>query len=338
MPIEIRKLNKKDLPNIEQLYQSRKIEVELDWLFRNPEDEKDYNAFVAFDNNVLVGVIGYVLSVYKERDVVVKGAIPMSWKIRDGYKGFAGVQLFKKVLSLGEFGIAIGGSEDAINLYKLFKLIPESEINEHYKLFKPLAFMYSRPKRLYSNIGHTLISMGSYFFKPPKLPSKRKLRIEPYMPTDTIKHENKYESLVFGKVISQNYINWLLDCPLHESFGLRLYEGEKELGVVVCYISENKGVKRGRIVYLPYLGNDIELWKEALNLVMLKIMEYRACYVSVLSHNKDLTKALKSLHFKNVHRKAKPLFIKDQQGVLDAVCLENWHLQYTEGDKSYRNI
>jgi len=114
----IRRIEEKDFKAVSALYNGRKSVEELIWLFTNPEDSNSYNAFVAEDKeNEIIGVCGYVQSTYFDNKINKSGVIPISWKISSDYKGMAGVLLFKKIISLGDFGITIAGSDTAQNLY-----------------------------------------------------------------------------------------------------------------------------------------------------------------------------------------------------------------------------
>lgn len=99
MPETIRRLETADLENVSKLYDDRKSLEELKWLFHDFEKPDNYNGFVAVDeNNRIIGVIGYCLSEYHQKNEKISGVVPMSWKLAADYKGFAGVQLFKKAI------------------------------------------------------------------------------------------------------------------------------------------------------------------------------------------------------------------------------------------------
>ena len=94
----------------------------------------------------------------------ISGVIPMSWKIADDYKGFAGIQLFKKVLSIGEFGMAIAGSETAKKLYPLFKYEFLSNSIEYYKLLHPKnALLLLKRRTPFKTVGMAGYLLPSYF-------------------------------------------------------------------------------------------------------------------------------------------------------------------------------
>ena len=67
MPEIIRKLEVADIEKVASLYNYRKTVEELKWLFTDPDDINNFNAFVAInEQDKLIGVIGYSLSVYTD--------------------------------------------------------------------------------------------------------------------------------------------------------------------------------------------------------------------------------------------------------------------------------
>jgi len=108
------------------------------------------------------------------------------------------------------------------------------------------------------------------------------------------------------------------------------------LGICIFYIQEFGNIKRGRIVYLPNLSNDIILWRS----VLYKCFEFfkteNCCSVSAFSRN-DSIHSFYSLGMVKSRRKI-PIFIKDKKHILKSDDIKNWYFQFTEGDLAYRGI
>lgn len=336
MPETIRLLEEKDFDSISKLYNGRKTISELKWLFKDPEDPTRYNGFVALNNeNKIIGTIGYALSNYTDGVKTLSGVIPMSWKIAEDYKGLAGVQLFKKVLSLGTFGLAISGSEKAQQLYPLFKYKFVSNIKEYYKILDLSdSFLSIKKKSFFKKIGFFVVLIPSYFKKNDK--TQYSITFTRYSGTNF--REDSSSSTAFRKLISKKYIDWLLECPTLESFAFTIEKGNQNLGTCVLYINKVNHRNHGRIVHLPHLGNDLGLWNAVIIKCISFLTEKKCSIISVLAHQSEMNVAIMNAGFIEPKGYIKPVFIKDQTGVLENLDFTKWHIQYTEGDKAYRNF
>lgn len=334
----IRRIEEKDFKAVSALYNGRKSVEELQWLFTNPADPSIYNAFVAIkDQNKLIGVIGYVKSIYTQNNLQYSGTIPISWKLESNYKGMAGVLLFKKVLNLGDFGITIEGSKTAIDLYALFKYKYVSEIQQNYKILD----LKKAFKSLHRNNFIKTIGMFGYLLPSYFINSKKKTL---YNDIELIKYDgsNYPESMeynsVFKKEINKNYYDWLLNCPVLKTQGFIIKKGGVFFGTVVLYIKEEENIKKGRIIHLPYLGNDIKIWKSVIGKCITYLKDQNCCIVDSLAHNDMNSESYIQSGFINIKKHSKPLYIKDPNHLLNTIDLNNWFLQYSEGDKGYRNF
>lgn len=341
MGFNIRELRTSDLDHLIENIASRRKHNEYGWVLQHADDPARFNAYVAVDDDDKVfGVIGYIVSDYVYNHRTVRGVIPMAWKIHDDYKGFAGVQLFKKVLDLGDFKFAIGGSDDAKELYKAFKLVYRQQIQQYYKVLKPVQYIRSSKKKWITDLGFLLYTLPSYLFGRGKsvTGASGRLVIEPYNPQTRYEFNNPFEEKVLTKKIGQDYLNWLLSCPVVEAEAFVVRYDQHCLGVAVCFLQTRRNVKRGRIVHVPYLGDDKTLWKELLNYLTGHFRSHACCYISVLGNSKFLKKALSDSWFINIPQKSRPLYIKDPSNTLEGIPVADWNIQFTEGDKSYRNF
>lgn len=338
MAEKIRRIEENDFISISEMYNGRKSVEELQWLFTNPEDKTIYNAYVAENNKgQIIGVIGYVSSTYIQDDKVVNGIIPMSWKISPDYKGMAGVLLFKKVIGLNDFTFAISGTTNALDLYTLFKLKKTLKINQFYKIINIVDVLKSYKRKSFVKtvgvIGHLL---PSYIHTP----KKKKL----YQDLEFIKYnESNYSgelifSQAFKKEITSNYIDWLLSCPNLKSFAFTIKRGDILYGVCILCTKIINNSKRGRIVYLPFLGNDKILWKSVISKCIDFFKKEKCCLITAQSFHPITTSGYSDSGFVRISKHQHPLFIKDSNNKLKSINLENWHIQYSEGDKFYRDL
>jgi len=260
----IRRIEDRDFEAVSALYNGRKSVEELKWLYSDPDNSKIYNAFVAVNQKgEIIGEIAYMLSVYSQEDQKINGAIPFNWKIIDNYKGLAGILLFKKVLSLGDFSFAIGGTNEALSLFPLFKLKETLRIHQFYKILDLCKFSRSfKRKNKKKTLGMIGYLLPSFFYKTNKdvYPDLKFIR---YTGLNYTKEQNTKN--VFRKEITKNYIDWLLACPVAQSYAFTIKKGNINYGVCVLYIKKIKKYNRGRIIHLPFLGDNKSLWNAVIS-------------------------------------------------------------------------
>lgn len=334
MALIIRPTTTADLPAIEALYGGRKVGPELAWLFTNPDNISELNSFVATEGDVVVGVVGYAPAPYTLKGQSIQGITPMSWKIADGYKGFAGVQLLKKVYSLGGFGLAIGGSKAAKDMYPLYKLKYQTEVRTFIKIFNPLKHFLSLQNSLPRKAANTLLLFKSWLKYTPKGGQTirlQKIDAETYMPSQ---NED-----VFQKAISPAYLRWLLACPTANTAAYSIANEGKSIGLAVIYYQAfGMGIKRGRIVYLSHLGDNQSVWQATIRQLHHQLKKAGCGSVSAIGLNPQVCKAFDMAGYTHFKRKDKALYLKDKDKYLEGITIADWHIQYTEGDKAYRSI
>ena len=333
----IRRIEDGDFKAVSALYKGRKSVKELKWLLTDPDHLNQYNAFVAEkEDKSIIGVIGYSLSIYIQNKKSIKGVIPMNWKVIDHYKGMAGVLLFKKVLSLGKFSIAISGSKTAQDLYSLFKYQFKGNITQYYKILDFFTMIKHYKRKSAIKTYGMIAKISPSFFKNNSSNTEKSIKLIPYngenFPVVSINQS------AFGKKITKNYIDWLLKCPKVNAKAYNITIDSKEYGTCILYIYNKGEMKSGRIVHLPFLSNNKQLWKEIIIQCSIILKEEGCALVTGLALN-DLNKnGYKNSGFIEIKKHAKPLFIKDSKNKLETFNIENWFLQYSEGDKGYRNF
>jgi hypothetical protein len=331
MADQIRRITKDDFAKIALLFDNEKSERELRWLFADPESDQKCNGFVAVSNeDRVVGVIGFATSKYHIGKRAIRGVVPMSWRIAPGYKGFAGISLMKQAISQGEFSFVIGGTQEAQNLYPLFGFIPVQHRYKLFNIFNPMEFFNSLDAPFVSRFAKTLILMPACIKSISEKSIYQDIQLTEYTKNDPIPacHEN-----IFEKKLSRNYINWIMNCPLVDSFAFKITKGKTVLGVCLLFVKHVKNIKRGRIVYLPYLGKDKKLWRSVISKILGFLKSQNCCAVSAIATNEDALNGMSTCLFRLA--KSQTIFVKSGKDTLNDINLQNWHIQYTEGDKAY---
>ncbi len=334
----IRRIEERDFEAVSAIYDGRKSVEELKWLFTDPDDSTIYNAFVALKGqDEIIGVIGYLTSIYIQNKTEVKGVIPISWKIKSNYKGIAGITLFKEVFKKSDFGITIEGSKSAQNLYSIFKFKYFSNIDVYYKILNIPEFYNSlNLKNFFKKTGLFLFLLPSFFRKTNKESLYKDVEFINYDGNNFL--EDREYDIVFKKKITKNYIDWLLDCPILDTYAFNIKKGKENLGVCILYIQKINNVKKGRIVHIPFLGFDNNIWNSVIKKCLTFFRKEGCCVVTGLAHHKMSHLGFVGIGSKKIKKHHKPLFIKDINHNLTSINLDNWHLQYSEGDKAYRGI
>jgi len=333
----IRRIKNGDFNDVSNLFEIKKSVEELKWLFTNPDDPNKFNAFVAIDNNKIIGVIGYILSTYTEGNRKMQGVTPISWKLDSTYKGIAGVSLFKKVSALRDVGIAIGGTDIAQTLYPMFKYRSIVHSENYYKILN--IFDYYKVlnrKTLLKKIGMFGYLLPSSFRKISVKLRHKNINLIPYDYSNFIS-EKEYKNIL-KKRITKNYIDWLIDCPYLKTFAFIVKNGDDKLGVCVLYIQKFENCYKGRIVHLPFLGFDKNLWLEVINKCLMFFKNEKCCFVSVLAKTELYRVGLSNSGFKKINKHKLPFYIKDRSHTMEHFDVGNWHLQFSEGDIAFRDL
>lgn len=332
----IRRIEDKDFKEVSALYNNRKSVEELKWLFTDPENTDIYNAFVAIkDQNIVIGAIGFSSSIYTQGKIELVGTIFMSWIVASDYKGFAGISLLKKTSELGDFAIAIAGSKKGQSFYPMLKYKYISNSDIYYKILNIKDYYNTiKNKKLSKKLGLIGLLLPSFFLSSSKKNIYKDVNLIPYKNNFIEAKENDF---VFKKKITKNYINWLLDCPNLKTYAFNIKKGNNHLGVCVLYIQRNNNINKGRIIHLPFLGEDKKLWVSVIEKCLLFFKEEGCSLVTGLAYHEMSYVGFKNTGF-IIKKHDKPIYIKDLNNLLSPINLNNWHIQYSEGDKGYRGI
>lgn len=342
MAYSIQKITEQDLQDIAGFYtrlypndpSSRKDYEELKWLLSDPFGPGEYRGFIARkESGEIAGIIGYTISVYQFGEKKATGVIPMSWLVSPEARGILGIQLFLKAIKMGDFGFGIHGSEDAIRTYDAVKLKLVARANVYTKITNPARYILSNnPLSLKTWL------KGLYFYGGKRKPAEQdKLTLSPYE-GETGSKQSKGKDLAMIPTSERN--DWFRRCPISDSMLFTLKKDGSVLGTCIC-IMEHKDHKtrRGKIVQLPYLGNDVKAYAITLALLEEELRLKGYNYISVLANHSALQKALKNRAFNISDRKeGTKVFVRDPEGVLSETDFSEWFLTYYESDKGYRII
>ena len=334
----IRRLEDSDFTQVSALFNDRKSIRELKWLFCNYDDQNIYNAFVAIDeHDEIIGVIGYSISEYFQNDKTIIGIVPLSWKLSEEYKGFAGVQLFKKVISLGRISFAIDGTNIAQRLYPMFGYQFLTDNNVYYKILniKNVCLSLKKKSRI-KTIGFIGALLPTYLYNKQRKSQASNVSLVRYT-GDNFKAEKEYKG-VFRKKITKAYIDWLLGCPVLKTHAFCIFYNNVFLGICVLYVQKINEFNRGRIVHLPFLGHDLTIWTAVLGNILNFFRKEQCCFISALGQHTINKAAYRSTGFLSPKGYVRSVYLKDNDRILTATKPENMFLQYSEGDEAYISL
>jgi hypothetical protein len=332
MSTEIRKTKKEDLVQIAGLYQDRKRLEELEWLYINPENLKDYNSYVAVnENKQIVGAIGYAINQYVYKNSKLKGVVPFSWIVANEYRGIIGMQLLLKVYKSGDFGFTLEGSEMAKNIYKAAKLKHALDARILVKIINPVRYFQTSNKTIIKNILKTMYYLRG-IIKLKTLPTDSSIEIIGY-DNESVKDNDYTDAFMMEE--NEIRIKWLLSCPLVDSYCFLIKKDIRCLGYIILYIK--KEISRGKIVHISHLGNSSILWDTAISFIINFFKSKNCCSVSVLAHNREFMSALIRSGFIKYIKKYN-VFIRDISNKMDSGMLDTWHLTFYESDRGYINF
>ena len=94
---------------------------------------------------------------------------------------------------------------------------------------------------------------------------------------------------------------------------------------------------KGRIVHLPYLGNDPKLWISVIDKCTLFLKSKGCCMVSGISINEMFRHGLYKSGYVKIKKHQEPMYIKDKDGIMNSFDFKNWYFQFSDGDLALRN-
>lgn len=342
MNYQISRVVQSDFPEITDLHvavygyqkEHNTLNEELIWVFSDPYLEDSFNGFIARDSTFrVVGVIGYTINEYQFRNRRFKGVIPNSWMIHPTVRGILGVQLLIEVMKLGDFGFAIEGSYQAKQTYGAAKLRLITEATTYTKVLNTISYIKSEESNTYRHW------LKAFYYKSISLSTVGKansIMLSSYCENPGTLVSPVTDLTVVPTVQREK---WLIKCPIIESLIYSVYYKGEMVGNCILYLEyKAKGTRRGRVVSIPFLGDDITAYGHLIKLVEDILKKMGCCSVSVLGMQKSFVKSLKSLGYKSTKGSSKAIYVRDTKNLLSKVPLSNWHITYYESDKGYRGI
>ncbi len=336
MAIEVRKIKVEDFQEVSSLFdgQEGNSARELMWLFRNHSDSSSYNAYIAIDKkNTIIGVIAYILTTYISSNGEIHALNPMSWMLKSGYKGLAGILLFKTVSEHKDIAITIGGADVSKKLYPMFNYKSINYVDSYYKILKPLQYYkVLKRKNFIKKIGMFSFLLPSYL---KKIQKSNKIKLTPYNGLNFVKDKKKSRVLI--RKISKDYIDWFLDCPNFAGYALVVSSKEKDLGMCLLVKRKIGNNYFGRIVHMPFLGDDNSLQAELIYACTEFLKKEECCLVSGLTNNNIVQKEFSNTGFICIKSHLEGIYVREKKQEIIQNTLETSFLQYSEGDIFLRN-
>lgn len=301
-----------DLPGICDLFSGNKTIEELNWLLHDFTRQGKYRSFVAIQNEIVVGHIGYLTSSYTYKEHVFSGVHNMLWLMAPGIRGFHGLKLIRETMLLGDFSFAIGASRYSASIFP--------QIGYQFKFRIPLYLK---------------------FLSPLKIPSRK---ITPPLVTAQSPGKDGFRPQNGSFDVARNseqpsHLSWVMQSPFLEKTSFILKLNGEHIGIVVCFINKHAhALKTGRIVHISWLGDDPLIWNAALELCE-DFFRKKNCYLISIPASADRVKrVLKNRGYFTHDKLRKPFYLCNEKGLLPAVPDSDWHLTFLESDLCYRNV
>ncbi len=241
-----------------------------------------------------------------------------------------GVLLKKKMFDYGNFFYTMGGTQDAMMFYDLFKI---KKVNKYTKYIKILNLNEYNKSLKKVSLKRRIGFLGLLWPSLIKNRSKRMLHKDLVFK----KYENNFISpkdydKIFQKKTTKNYIEWLLRCPNLDSYAFVIKKKDLYLGTCVLYIQNVNGINIGRIVHLPFLGYDTKNWVSAIDKCLIFFKMKKCAAVSGIASHEMNHQGFKKTGFIGNRLTSKPIYVRDVDQKLKKIKSDCWFLQFSEGD------
>jgi hypothetical protein len=159
--------------------------------------------------------------------------------------------------------------------------------------------------------------------------------------------QSRYSNATFVNAQESSHIQWLLSCPLCDTYAFSIQQNSRQLGVAVCTICKNKDdILTGRIVHLSYLGDDLNPWQKTLFEIEQFLMRKGCLVATALASHPTYINTLIDMGYSQrssypvaaFNENGRPFFLRDPQNNLPDISNESFHWTFFEGDMAYRNF
>jgi hypothetical protein len=230
----VRAVEEKDLPRIADLTESvfgvRRDVGLLRWLLGDPRTRERIDSWVAERAGEVVGHTAVLKCAYLVAERRLTGAHAFLWMVDPRYRGETGMALGRTIVGYGDFLIVLGGTPttQAILAGRRFTSVAEG------REFRVREWPPG------SADGFDLVR---------RTPADAPCRV----PAGVAANE-----------AAADHLEWLARCPELEAHRLALVKSGVELGTVLLFVNRRVAPVAGRLVHLPYLGEETEPWSWAL--------------------------------------------------------------------------
>ena len=315
----LRRTTKDDIDAIVNLYSSTKSTTELQWVLSDPLDHNSLRSLVAVSNNKIAGHISYIISRFRYMGLEFSGVFPYAWIVSPEYKGSGiGSKLMTKVCEMADFTYFFGGSAQTLKVVPFMGFELKFYVREYVKSVDPLRTAQS---------SEAIVALEECD-KPGYV-------------------QNRFDDPVFFNTAETHHINWLLDCPLCDTYAFSIKQNNIPTGIAICYSAKSKdAILTGRIVHLSYLGDDPDTWRTTIHEVEQSLIDKGCSTITTLASHPVYISALEGCGYSpresypvpSFTRAGRPFFLKDPKGILSDISDESFHWTFFEGDMGYRNL
>ena len=328
--IKIRETKLKDIPQICSIYDN-KDEIILKWILLNLKNTNELCSFVAVNqNNTVIGHVGFTQNKYRLNNTELIGVHPIEWRIDRKVKGSLGIMLLKKVTCLGDFNIIIGGTKDAQLLYPLFGFKKSGNAKVYSKIINYPLFLFSRKsfKKKIITVYKTKYNINQItkrkYYKNISFKTVREIHSK----LRTISELNR-----MNMVFDESKIDWLLNCPSHESYLIQINYFSDLIGSAILYF--NLQTKYIRVISIISIEEKVETYIRIIKGIICFSKTLKAIEIDVLSTNEILIRALERNNY--FCKSVKPMFTKiNNDKLLNKKKISDILITYAEGDIGYR--
>ena len=313
----VRPTSDADLAAVGRLFTPAKSPELLRWLLADPDDPTSIRSWVATLDDEVVGHVGYTRSSFTDGRRMMTGVYPVVWKVREGARGGVGLQLLSRVFDHGDFSFIIGGSAQARKLYRVlgYKLL------FHVPTYRKTRNLRGLGLRLFSRAGARVVKLRSQSIVGNVLARSQSSKLQTAATP---------QSAVFANHATASILNWAAACPEVETRLVRVStRPDEDLQAVVYVRRPTRGPVAGTIVYLPYLGDEVDRWRRVLQCAETVLAESGCSHITVMACDPTLRDALSTCGF--ALDKQLPFWFRGRSAPPSA-----WHLTYLEGDLGYR--
>jgi hypothetical protein len=337
--IIIRQTEDFDIDNIVSLAngvfpESEYTRQEVEWLLGSPGENR-YNSFVAYEDNTIVGHIGYIISNYILNGKYLTSSHPVLWVVSPRLRGITGIQLLMKIFKVADLNIAISGSLQAREVFSKIGFSHKADMHSFHKVTNIFNYLRCIKGGLRSKTINCLKAIKNSLFDKKNKTDNTEIQFEKadnntYFKSAFTIYDNKD---ILINTPSAEMRNWYSKATTVKQETIMVKYKEKLLPpVMIYYKTRPNGARTAIVAEFPHFDNDTEGWKKFISKTEAYLTRQGICAYSILSTSEKFTQAMEKMHFTH---STKPVWIRDKKNCIpDSTEL---HLTALEGDVAYRS-